>query len=275
MWHKDLLGLDAHDHLHYTRHTADEVLSGDWRVDATGSLRFGGVAGPLLQGYVAGATLYLTGSQHITSVLSVMNCAIDATKWLNISPTGPSGNALTGISLNPSSPMLTGNNATFYGITGAPIGLIGSGSSGAQLRGLSFLAAVGGGGGGATATLLASIWTRLGVVALNATLAKAVHFLADPPLIFAGAPAVTEYVGLELGDMGKHASIVDSYGLRIANMTLNTGVRRLLELGPASPFLRLVGGAVPPANTSHLWLDFGGTLRRVSRNGATGVLSAF
>jgi hypothetical protein len=67
-----------------------------------------------------------------------------------------------------------------------------------------------------------------------------------------------------------HASIGTVYGLRIANQS---GVTvRLLELGPATPYLRLEGGAAPPANDSKLVLNFGGTLYRLRRNPATGAV---
>lgn len=275
VWHKDLLGLDAHDHPHYARHAANEEITGQWRFPLTPGIRFGGVAGPTLSGHATGDTLFLAGAQQVSDVLSVKSSTVDPSKWLNVSPVTPSGNVMWGITLNPSNPQLTGANAIFYGLVGLPIASLPSGSSGAILQGLNFMAGLGGGGGGAVAANLSCIYTRLAAVAFGGTITRMAHLAAAAPLIFGGAPSVTEYVGLDLADMGKHGSIVDSYGLRIANMTLNTGVRRLLELGPTSPFLRLVGGAVPPANTSHLWLDFGGTLRRLSRNGATGVLSAF
>ena len=67
-----------------------------------------------------------------------------------------------------------------------------------------------------------------------------------------------------------HASITTVYGLRIANQS---GVTvRLLELGPATPYLRLEGGAAPPANNSKLVLNFGSTLYRLTRDPSTGAV---
>jgi hypothetical protein len=59
-----------------------------------------------------------------------------------------------------------------------------------------------------------------------------------------------------------HASIPAVYGLRIANQS---GVTvRLLELGPATPYLRLEGGAAPGPGTTKLSLNVGGTLQPVT-----------
>jgi len=52
-----------------------------------------------------------------------------------------------------------------------------------------------------------------------------------------------------------------AYGLDIVDQTATTV--RLLELGPAVPYLRLVGGADPPADKTNLYLKCGSTLRRV------------
>jgi len=57
-----------------------------------------------------------------------------------------------------------------------------------------------------------------------------------------------------------------AYGLRIADQTATTA--RLLELGPAVPYLRLLGGANPAANQSHLSLKFGATLKLLTEGDA-------
>ena len=52
------------------------------------------------------------------------------------------------------------------------------------------------------------------------------------------------------------------YGLKIDDISGGTN-RYLLELGPATPNLRLLGGAAPGANLTNLYLNEGATLRRV------------
>lgn len=57
-------------------------------------------------------------------------------------------------------------------------------------------------------------------------------------------------------------------GLKIADQTATTV--RLLELGPATPYLRLVGGANPAANQTNLYLKEQSTLRQVQwKDGAS------
>lgn len=50
-----------------------------------------------------------------------------------------------------------------------------------------------------------------------------------------------------------------AYGYQCEDFAATTV--RLLELGPATPYLRLLGGANPAANASHLSLKFGATLK--------------
>jgi hypothetical protein len=60
-----------------------------------------------------------------------------------------------------------------------------------------------------------------------------------------------------------HAGMNTVYGVRVEDFTGTT--IRLLEIGPATPYLRLVGGAAPAANQTNLYLAEGvtPTLRRV------------
>jgi hypothetical protein len=67
-----------------------------------------------------------------------------------------------------------------------------------------------------------------------------------------------------------NAAIPTVYGLRIVNQSGITV--RLLELGPATPYLRLEGGAAPAGVNSKLIANFGGTLYRLTRNAVTGAV---
>jgi hypothetical protein len=66
--------------------------------------------------------------------------------------------------------------------------------------------------------------------------------------------------GVDIEDQGG-SGVGTAYGLHILDQTATTV--RLLELGPATPYLRLVGGAAPGVNLTNLYLKEGGTLRRV------------
>ena len=46
------------------------------------------------------------------------------------------------------------------------------------------------------------------------------------------------------------------------------------ELGPTTPYLRLLGGADPPTDKSNLYLKFGSTLYRVVKSGSYMTLEA-
>lgn len=61
------------------------------------------------------------------------------------------------------------------------------------------------------------------------------------------------------------AGVSMAYGLRIVDQAAASV--RLLELGPITPYLRLLGGGDPPANKSNLYLKFGSTLYRVVKTG--------
>jgi len=66
--------------------------------------------------------------------------------------------------------------------------------------------------------------------------------------------------GVDIEDQGA-SGVGTAYGLRILDQTATTV--RLLELGPTTPYLRLVGGATPAVNLTNLYLNEGGALRRV------------
>jgi hypothetical protein len=79
----------------------------------------------------------------------------------------------------------------------------------------------------------------------------------------------TTVFGIDIENQGGSGAGT-AYGLRIVDQTATTV--RLLELGPATPYLRLAGGADPPADKSNLYLKFGGTLYRVVKTGSAVTL---
>lgn len=79
-------------------------------------------------------------------------------------------------------------------------------------------------------------------------------------------------IGLDIEEQG-HASAGVAEGLHIDDQTAVTV--RLLELGPAVPYLRLVGGANPAANESNLSLKFGATLKQVTEYDADSASAGY
>jgi len=86
-----------------------------------------------------------------------------------------------------------------------------------------------------------------------------------------GASKPTTVFGIDIENQGGSGAGT-AYGLRIIDQTAATV--RLLELGPTTPYLRLVGGADPPADKSNLYLKFGSTLYRVVKTGSSVTLEA-
>lgn len=87
--------------------------------------------------------------------------------------------------------------------------------------------------------------------------------LSVPVSYWGGRHPLTS-IGLDIEDQGG-ASVVTAYGVRVYDQT--AAIVRLLELGPTTPYLRLLGGGDPPADKSNLYLKFGSTLYRVVKTG--------
>jgi len=86
-----------------------------------------------------------------------------------------------------------------------------------------------------------------------------------------GGSKPTNVYGVDIHDQGG-SGVGTAYGLRILDQTASSV--RLLELGPSTPYLRLLGGADPPADKSNLYLKFGSTLYRVVKLGSYMALEA-
>ena len=99
-------------------------------------------------------------------------------------------------------------------------------------------------------------------------------YLTEPFLFSATAP--TDDYGFYMPDHGASLGAVATniFGIRIEDQTTVSGNIRLLELGPSTPYLRLVGGSNPPANKSNLYLKFGSTLYQVVKSGNYMTLEA-
>jgi len=164
---------------------------------------------------------------------------------------------------------LAADNVNLFGVQGAPQASVTLGKIGLVISALDFSIAAAGGGAGTVITLLAGVVAGLLTIGFTGTITELVGVRAKNPVLATGAASqATTAIGVDVQDYGPTAKIVDAYGLRIANMTLNTGVRRLIEAGGAlgtTPYLRLEGGTAPAANQTKLLLAEGvtPTLRRV------------
>ena len=85
------------------------------------------------------------------------------------------------------------------------------------------------------------------------------------PMLY-GATAPSAWTGFHMPDHGAGLGAVATpvTGLHIEDQTLVTGAVHLLELGPATPYLRLLGGGNPDAHESNLLLGLGATLKLVT-----------
>lgn len=270
MWHKDLLGLDLDDHAQYAL--------------------LGGRAGnqTLIGGLAAAERLYLQSTAHATrGVIMATDDLVLSTGKLkdpygSIRLTLAGGNphvALTGMSRLSGEVAIGGvaavankllqvqgvpapTTAYLRAIMGSPNANIPSGAAAGIVRGLEFTCGPSQGGGGAVVTEVSAIYAYPVSVFYTGTITEMDGLKVPEPLFFGGSPSVATFHGARF--MGStDAYIADAYGLRVGDNTNNSGFTRLLELGPATPYLRLVGGSAPAANFSNLYLNVGGTLFNV------------
>jgi len=91
--------------------------------------------------------------------------------------------------------------------------------------------------------------------------------------LWSGSKPATAY-GVRVEAAIAPAGVVTGYGLSIPDLAATTAY--LVELGPATPYFRIVGGAAPGANLTNVYVNEGGTLRRVQWKNpdATGHMAA-
>ncbi len=175
-----------------------------------------------------------------------------------------------GISITPTPPPEVSG---WIGIAGNPSIRIPSGSVIGGIKGLDFTCGINQGGGGAVLPYLEGIRTRIAAMFYTGTITNSRGLHISFPFLLGGAPSMPTWEAIYIAPCSKN-QIVDAYGLHIADITNNSGFTRLLELGPATPYLRLLGGDDPPANKSNLYLKFGSTLYRVVKSGSYMTLEA-
>jgi len=282
MWHKDLLGLGADDHAQYL------LLAGR----AAGQLAIGGTASGehLTLQSTAHASRGYVRAQDDLQLLSDTLRGSDGVARLGLAAASPHvtltgdvecadhvgiGGAIPtpGRALNLSRPLPTtpGAQAASFTVYGtAPTGAQATaGVAGAAWQqGTPTIALVWGlyyaaqHDTSSPVISLKAIETAIGTGAAASGALTASWGLFLEAAYWTGAKPTTSY-GIQVKEQG-HASVTTAYGLKLADQTATTV--RLLELGPATPYLRLAGGGAPPAATSHLWLNLGGVLKQVTED---------
>jgi len=117
---------------------------------------------------------------------------------------------------------------------------------------------------------LAGVYMTLGSGASGTGSLQAARGIHIPAASWSGSKPTT-VCGIDIDQQGGSGTGT-AYGLRIRDQTASTV--RLLELGPTTPYLRLLGGGDPPADKSNLYLKFGSTLYRVVKTGTSMTLEA-
>jgi hypothetical protein len=96
------------------------------------------------------------------------------------------------------------------------------------------------------------------------TITDGVAYYAVDPFIFGSEPKeITAYHSF-YGEPVADPNIVDAYGFHHDDITQTSGVKRLLELGPATPYMRVQGGSDAPLGDTNLSLKYGANLHRFS-----------
>jgi len=174
------------------------------------------------------------------------------------------------ITMNPSL-ALTGSARSIHALEGQAIANIYSGATAIEMAGLYFTALAANAG---TAQRLYALWARAGLQSYSGPAPQIWGaMIRSPMLMFSTYP--TDAIGLAIEDMGYYSGAThNAIGLKIGDQTAVTGNKYLIEAGPSTPYLRLVGGGDPPANKSNLYLKFGSTLYRVVKSGNYMTLEA-
>jgi hypothetical protein len=226
------------------------AVGGDLRVG--GSIRLG--EGPVLSPGVSGDDLFLTGDLDVSGNAAIGNLAsIDPRKGLRIQMnTGDCSiwNWGAGAYIRPT--FNTTTQGYGYGLTGE-IEHTGT-AAGSYMLALAFNCIQNGSGSlGWMHGVQVSLVSYAGAGALGQSYGFQVwpNFMGNRPGTFRGL-YVQGCTGMTTAE-----------GIRVEDFTGTT--IRLLEIGPATPYLRLVGGAAPAANQTNLYLYEGSTpaLRQV------------
>ena len=244
--------------------TGNQVFNAGLQLAASQTIKDSGGTGRVLLA-TASPHLTLTGDAHVTGRMGVSS-APTTDRHLNVSPSGvafSSGGANYLVAVNPAGCTITANNTQVYGVYGAPAFNLNASITGVSIFGLSYTAFAGQ-GSGATVASLRGILVGIGALLFSGTVTASAGIEIAGPFVLGGTPTITINRGLWVRGQGI-ASSTDSlgvdidivtagtnrYGLRIADIAGGT-IARILELGPATPHLRLegTGNWAPGINTA-------------------------
>lgn len=178
---------------------------------------------------------------------------------------------MTAMALNPTF-YLTSGLGSIYGIMGQATVSQSAGTFSSIVAGLYFTALVSGPG---TAVDLYAAWIRAAEQVYTGPASNVWGLKVRSPLLFFSTYPTVVY-GVDIEDQGAYANATqDAIGLKIADQTLTSGNKYLIEAGPATPYLRLVGGANPAANESNLSLKLGAALKQITEYDADSAGAGF
>jgi hypothetical protein len=240
---------------------------------AQGGFYFRDASGPLLATGASGDDLLLTGDMDISGHVAIGGSAsLSTTVLVNlaesiystlISPTGIQLSLTqtgTVVVQAISATVTYQGNASGYGAYGV-IGTAQTQATGAGsfATGLSFVAS-----GGSAYVVNSLIGMAIQIQSTSAQTAAITEADGIKITGYYGGSKPTTAKGIYIASSFAPSGVVNAYGLHIEDLVGSTLVR-LLEIGPATPYLRLVGGAAPAANQTNLYLAEGvtPTLRRV------------
>jgi hypothetical protein len=223
--------------------------------------------------------LTLTGSTRIDS-----NAAIDCAPStspdikLNISPTPSGATDWRAIAIIPSIVFAAGNTHNATGVYGSANARGSAGSSGHNLSGLDFAANALSTSGAIAFATVTGARAAPGAAALGGTASVTITDLdAFQPYFgnissLLGTITITNLRALHSPALTLNDALISIGTANVLHIEdvagSSLGTVRLLEIGPSTPYLRLLGGGDPPASQSNLLLKLGTILKQISE-GAT------
>jgi len=236
----------------------------------------GGGTGRILLA-TASPHLTLTGDVQIDGKVAIQSAVPAAQTMLTISPTFTGVTAWKGVAMAPTLEFASGNSRTAYGLSANASATIANTSSGHSLIGLDFLLSAAAGAGVTAGILEAAavigrsfLFPTATTATLNVTALR--NYKAPAPAItagqgFFGAVNITDFAHFYAAPWAlsnASVAVTRARGIHIEDISgTSFATIHLLELGPATPYFRVVGGAAPGANLTNVYVNENGTLRRV------------
>src|SRR4030042_827022 len=228
----------------------------------------------------------ITCNQRITGQLDMSMAFSGTVTAINVSPTISITATWTGIQVSPTITITSGTPAC-YGLTGVASIRGASGGSNYIARGLNFQAIAQAFNVTTAFSELSAIYARAnaagvaGAGILTVTTAYGVQVHVDAQVLSGGVPTITTGYGVFIADPLINAGgfLVNWCGLRIENTTDPTTTNYLVEVGPATPYFRVMGNFTAAANQTPIYISEGVTptlrqLKTVASDASGHVLPA-